>query len=65
MKAARTGRFDQLRAYYRDRRNPPEPDEEASARRPPGTVFDSDLNYLNPLHGESPAKATQPWYAGL
>ena len=27
--AARTGRFDQLRAYYRDKYNPPEPDEES------------------------------------
>ena len=65
--AARTGRFDQLRAYYRDKYNPPEPDEEsvgaASSRNP--FEDDSDGDEVNPLHGESPAKAAQPWYAGL
>ena len=65
--AARTGRFDQLRAYYRDKYNPPEPDEEsvgaASSRNP--FEDDSDGDEVNPLHGESPAKATQPWYTGL
>jgi hypothetical protein len=63
--AARTGRFDQLRAYYRDKYNPPEPDEEsvgaASSRNP--FEDDSDGDEVNPLHGESPAKAAQPWYA--
>ena len=67
--AARTGRFDQLRAYYRDKYNPPEPDEEAasvgaaSSRNP--FEDDSDGDEVTPLHGESPAKAAQPWYAGL
>ena len=35
----------------------------ASSRNP--FEDDSDGDEVNPLHGESPAKATQPWYAGL
>jgi len=64
--AARTGRFDQLRAYYRGKYNPPDDVESvgaASSRNP--FEDDSDGDEVNPLHGESPAKAQQPWYAGM
>ena len=36
---------------------------EGAARNP--FEDDSDGDEVNPLHGESPAKAAQPWYAGL
>ena len=66
MKRARTGRFDQLRAYYRDKGNPPEPDEEsvgaASSRDP--FEDDSDGDEVNPPRRVA-RQGGAAWYAGL